>query len=419
MIKGYNLNDYAHLFNLCRICEENNDENGWTLRTGINIVFELLESDTEIYLNTLKIYLKCNAPYGNNPYWIVNQLITNFGIAETNNIIEKYEFSYKHYWKQAIFENAPEEMINEKYTMALLIFIKQETALEEPALPSISCLERYRGYDAQIVKKAAEIIIKHPPKQKFVANFLGVAYNEEKINLILNLFNNEWELLGDLYLIAMGDFFDDYGKLLVEIVKRNQSFWNDFTQKLRGNMYRVSYEHNVFEKIWAMDNYRELIQTAYENMIASQFGYIKIREGAEIFADNKKTPMFISQRKKHWIKEYIKNNIENTDNLKTIFDVISSCLAPDRTEYVIELLRNTNDIELFRSIPLSARCESWCGSEMPIIEKKIGFLDELIKNIKGVDFIDHRAYLKEMKNSFERYKQEVLIREYLEENDIA
>lgn len=184
-------------------------------------------------------------------------------------------------------------------------------------------------------------------------------------------------------------------------------------------MYRVSYEDNVFEKIWTIDNYRELIQTAYENMIGNRFGYIKIQEGAEIFADDKKTSMFISQRKKHWIKEYIKNNIENIDNLKIIFDLISSCLAPDRAEYVIELLKNTNDIELFRSIPLFARCESWCGSEVPIIEKKIVFLEELIKHIKGVDFIDHRAYLKEMKNSFERYKQEVLIREYLEENDIA
>ena len=168
-----------------------------------------------------------------------------------------------------------------------------------------------------------------------------------------------------------------------------------------------------------MDNYRELIQTAYENMMGSHIGHIKIQEGTEIFADDKNTPMFISQRKKQWIKEYIKNNIENIDNLKTIFDVISSCLAPDRVEYVTELLRNTNNIKLFKSIPLFANCESWFGSEVPIIEEKIGFIDELIKNIKGVDFIDHRAYLKEMKDSLERYKQEVLIREYLEENDIA
>lgn len=418
MIKDYNSNDYEHLFNLCRIFEEKNDENGWMLRSGIGIVFELLEFNTKVYLNTLEIYLKCNAPYGNSPYRIICQSITKFGIAQTNNIIEKYEFSYKHYWKRAIFENTPKEMINEKYIIELLRFIKQETALEEPALPSVLCLKQYRDYDAQIVKKVAEIIIKYPPKQNFVANFLDNFYDEETIDLILDLFNNEWELLGKLYLIAMGSFFDN-GKLLVEIVKRNKSFWNDFTKKIRDNMYRASYEHNVFEEIWSMDNYRELIQIAYENMIDNNFGYINANGGIDIFADDKKTPIFISQRKKQWIKEYIKNNIENIDNLKTIFDVISSCLASDRVEYITELLRNTNDIKLFRSISLFAKCESWWGSEVPIIEKKIGFVDELIKNIKGVDFIDHRAYLKEMKNSLERYKQEVLIREYLEENDIA
>lgn len=57
--------------------------------------------------------------------------------------------------------------------------------------------------------------------------------------------------------------------------------------------------------------------------------------------------------------------------------------------------------------------------EVPLIEKKIDFLSDLITSLKGADFIEHRAYLKAKKNSYESYKQEILIKEYLENGDIA
>ena len=44
---------------------------------------------------------------------------------------------------------------------------------------------------------------------------------------------------------------------------------------------------------------------------------------------------------------------------------------------------------------------------------------DLISELKGVTFIQHRAYLKERKNEFEKYKQSVLVQEYLEDLDLA
>ena len=79
----------------------------------------------------------------------------------------------------------------------------------------------------------------------------------------------------------------------------------------------------------------------------------------------------------------------------------------------------TKDIEVFKSIPLFANSSSWSGSKVPLIEKKIDFLSDLIISFKGADFIEHRAYLKERKNSYESYKQDILIKEYLENGDIA
>lgn len=102
-----------------------------------------------------------------------------------------------------------------------------------------------------------------------------------------------------------------------------------------------------------------------------------------------------------------------------IFDVIATFFSSDRIEFLSELMNYTKDIEVFKSMPLFASSSSWSGSEVPLIEKKIDFLSDLIISFKGADFIEHRAYLKERKNSYESYKQDILIKEYLENGDIA
>lgn len=420
MIKDYKLEDYAHLFSVCRICEENKDKEGWSLKSGINIIFIILESEPEVYLDVVNIYLQYQAPYGDNADRIISKLMMNFGIEQTKKIIEEKDFSYKHNWERAIWEIAPKEMLNKKLTKEFLNFMKHEASLEMPDFPSILCLERYREYDAKIVKRVSEIIIDSPPKNSFyVAKFFNYAHQETTIQLILDLFLDEWDLLGNLYLLAIGEHFDYNGRLLIELVKRNNAFWREITQRFHGNLHRTSYEHNIFENIWAMDNYKELIQIAYENMLGDYFGFMVEDEGAVIFANSQETSEFIRQRKKQWIQDYIGKNMGNINNLKMIFRVIALFLASDRIEFLLELMKYTKDIEVFKSIPLFASFSSWSGSEVPLIEKKIDFLSDLITSLKGADYIEHRAYLKERKSSYESYKQDILIKEYLENGDIA
>ncbi|MFQ8704770.1 MAG: hypothetical protein ACLR9T_01800 [Thomasclavelia sp.] len=420
MIKDYKLDDYAHLFKICKICEKNKDKEEWSLKSGINTVFAILESDPEMYLNIVKSYIHYQAPYGSNADRIINKLLMNFGIEQTKKLIEEKDFAYKHNWECAFWEIAPKKMLNEELTKDFLDFMKQEASLQMPDFPSVLYLEKYREYDAKIVKKVSEIIIDNPPENSFyVAKFLDYGYQETTINLVLDLFRDEWELLGKLYLLALGEHFDYNGSLLMELVKRNNSFWKEITRKLHGNIHRISYEHNVFENIWAMDSYKELIQIAYENMIGDFFSFTEEGEVATIFANSEETSDVVKERKKQWIKEYIEKNIINTNKLEIIFNVIISFFESDRIEFLLELVKYTKDIELFKSMPLFARFSSWSGSEVPLIEKKIDFLSDLITSLRGVEFIEHRAYLKERKNSYESHKQDILIREYLENGDIA
>ena len=55
------------------------------------------------------------------------------------------------------------------------------------------------------------------------------------------------------------------------------------------------------------------------------------------------------------------------------------------------------------------------GSEVPIIEQYIAFLIKFRENLKGIQFIEHRAYISEEIQDLQKRKEEVLLREFLEE----
>ena len=49
-----------------------------------------------------------------------------------------------------------------------------------------------------------------------------------------------------------------------------------------------------------------------------------------------------------------------------------------------------------------------------LIEKDIEFLQKLLDEISGVDYLEHKLYLKEWIRGKKQYKQKVLKRDYME-----
>lgn len=267
--------------------------------------------------------------------------------------------------------------------------------------------------------KVSKIVIKIGEKWPAVAEYFLNTANERDTEKILNIFNVEMELLEELYLLAQGDVFDYEGNLLEQIISKNPLFWDKLTSKLTGNIGTSSYAHNVLEKIWSLENYKELIEIACKNMIGNKYGFMVLDETVTIFANKDDTSVEIKLRKKTWIKDFIHKNFLDNKKVSMIFGVISTIFTSERVEYLLWLLEHSKDIEMFKTIPLFAFSSSWSGSEVPSIEKKINFLNELKSKLNGFEYIEHRAYLKELKINYENSKQSVLLREYLENVDVS
>ena len=102
-----------------------------------------------------------------------------------------------------------------------------------------------------------------------------------------------------------------------------------------------------------------------------------------------------------------------------IVGIVATVFPAWKCEMILIFLNINKSIEVFKELYLFPLSASWSGSEIPLIDKKIKFLEELYSSLKGIDYIEHKKYLKECIASEESYKEKVEMREYLENVDYA
>lgn len=127
----------------------------------------------------------------------------------------------------------------------------------------------------------------------------------------------------------------------------------------------------------------------------------------------------VFKRKKDWLIDKLHKYSLNFDKCRKLILVVVTVLPECKLEFIIEFLKDNKNIEDFKKIYLFPMSCSRSGSEVPLILKKIEFLKLLKDSLKGIDYIEHRKYLEELCMKYEKYKEEVELREYIEDADYA
>lgn len=100
-----------------------------------------------------------------------------------------------------------------------------------------------------------------------------------------------------------------------------------------------------------------------------------------------------------------------------MFIVISNRSKEGRIKCIIELLNINNNYELFEKLQLESHSWSWSGSEIPIIESRIDYFKEILKEIQklGSDYIKHCMLVTKGIELLEAYKNNTIRDEFLRE----
>lgn len=146
-------------------------------------------------------------------------------------------------------------------------------------------------------------------------------------------------------------------------------------------------------------------------MIETEKYYIDGYSGL-IFAPHKNDPY--ESRKKDWILNKLLDNVGNINRVNKLLDLVATVYPAWKNEVIIEYLKHDTRIENFRKLHLFPMIESWSGSYIPLINRKIVSLENLRNALVGLEYIEHKVYLEELINEKQLQREEFKKREYLD-----
>lgn len=307
LISKYTEQEFQKLFQILMKLD-GGKENRWKLQNAIGIIFKELRLEPNKFIDIVNIYLEEGAPYGDlYSTDIIEGLFENIGIEATWKLLNLYKHKYQSNWKCIFFSDIPETEINKKYSKELINFINTELDKDNPVIPLLYYLGKYNKVMPNIAIEIGKLILaKANDKNYLIGSFLLRGAESKKEERIYSLFSNDISILEKLYLQAMGEGFDYEGKLLIKLIESNMDFYRQVLLELFENNKYSTYEINILDLIWGMENYNEFIEIAYSIAERADDGFIiGESELIKLFISRDNESLTIRERKLEWVKDYI------------------------------------------------------------------------------------------------------------------
>ena len=297
-------------------------------------------------------------------------------------------------------------------------FSEKNLTGNNPIVPSITLLLRYGERDNRLKNRVLNRIAENA---NLSATFLRYAYRDDDIKDILNLFKDDYDKLAQIYMNALeiSDHLECSEKLFIKIFEQRPNIWKEYVDWVKKNSRHDVYEQKIFELIWTTENWQECINYAYSVIVDDDMAFFIEHPARLLFGQAEKESDVVKSRKKQWLLESLHENCKNTSNCKKLIDVVVNVIPYWKLDYILEYLKDNQNVEDFKKINLFPMSALWSGSEVPLIIDKIEFLKRLKEKMKGVSYIEHRAYIDEYRRNLEAYKEKVELKEYLEKADYA
>lgn len=405
-LKNKDKDDYNTMFLIIKKVDEYNiNIDRWKIQSSLNLLFEyVLENDKESFNDIFKLYLGAECPFVEGIYCI--RCITDKNIIEKmlEDIINSTIY-LKYYLLSCILNN----YFNEKYIPIVINFIKSQKDNENKYTLSIESVYEYSKFNKVILENyIKDILIENNLGlySSFTNSFIDKAF----VETIYNVFEDK-EILEELYLKTVNCHSDYEGNLGYLLSINNYDFLSkilevessDHTGKIK----------NIVKNIWNYIDYKKIISYSYNKIMESYLGYLRVHKLFNFDDDES-----IRGKQLEWFKDKILEIKDDKEKIYYLFYIICEKEKNFRRELILFLLDNTNNIDIFKNVCFFSHSESWSGSRVPIIERKIEFIQSILDEIISKDdlsYIYHIEYLNERIKDYKEQIKETQIKEYVDD----
>lgn len=404
---------YYDFFLECNIIKKAfKDKDLYTLRESLEVIFHNVK--IEYAFDFLKAYLKANIPLNVNPIDILERLICNYSYKQVKMIIESFNFDNKDYWEYLILSLIPKSEVNVNSYHELVGYFNKQESFSVGCYRSLEFLEKFIVIDSEIFVTISRMIMNK--KDKFLKKIyiFSLFRDEEKFKNIIDLFISDHNLLIHMYLFLIGydNFYDRKNIILTDLLNVDYNIIYKLCDTIfatREDGYHLKKIDYDFSFLWDLDNH--IIMNVIEYVVNNHCEYIYGNNLEELFiVENLKETV---EKQDSIIIDYIRTYKNDIEKMKILFDVIAKFDEHRRLKHTIYFIKENKSIKDFKAIPLENQFESWSGSQLPLVYKKIEFYKKLNEDLSGIDYLEHKEYLEKIVESYKGQIHWIKINEFL------
>ena len=390
----------------------NSDKFSYNVGNGIDLIFRFLQSDWNRFITCVDGYIKAGAPFGIFYGNILTGLINKLGHEESERYINSFAFSRKYQWIADIQNLIPAEKLDHTACERIM----QSGSLDDELFYPVDYETALNANRVQpgFMRIYLSMLNQKATKRPFLLSRfllpLTVRHRADPHELV-HILKDSLDILIDSYCLALHgqEYFDNSGLLLLALAENSNQILHSMISKLLSHNRR---NISPLCSLWKSQNYLELVTVAFDTLRTTN-RYSHFYWGREFLAKPLKSadesdPVII------WSKHYIANHYDDKNCMEFLFHSLCNCRKEVFKQALIFFCKNNNNFDDFASLPLDATSKSWSGSEIPLINSQLDFLEDLKQELRGIDFIEHRARISAEIQSLRSYKSRTEAEDFIE-----
>ncbi len=223
-----------------------------------------------------------------------------------------------------------------------------------------------------------------------------ISVGEHFMEKCLSLSNFPCDIIVEAYLYSnnIENHFDYENKILKKLLERDPNILIKVLQfNSHNQMYYKDLEYDNYDFVWEMDNCNTVMNSTFEYFITSQPCFSPERAISTFF------PEATDKYDKKPIK-YLENLIDekylNAEYIDIAFSIICIKYPVLKMNFLERFLKLNSNIEIFKTLEIIPRMQSWSGSHIPILEGEKKIWETVISIIdrlpNRVNYYGHKDY---------------------------
>ncbi len=416
---------------LIQVCLESNqtfDKEERKLGSGLEYVFEALQSQQQLYLYLVDAYMRADTPYRINAEQILDRLFELMSAIEVKEFITKYKYGQQNVWLWYFYALIPEQQLSAEWATDLLNYLEEpDVGLEKSPYRKLDLLRKYERIEPKIICKALRIVSNHYEESPFVFS-LYVFWmlnhsNQQGAYKILHEFSNELALLEEVYLkgVSYSNHEDYDGTLLCVIISVDIAFLYRYldciisVQRDRVRLYD-NYAAIRLLRIWDTEQFIDLADDVFDYVHENRERSIHwlYRSQIHMMLSNETDHQEIIAKQDIWINHTIERYCDDGERMYELFSAIEEFSCERRKKAVEKFLSLNTDPDVFEQLPLEPSHWGGSGSMIPYMQERINYLSSLLPLVSGMKYLKQKQRIEREIEGWKEGVRSEEIRELLE-----